>query len=273
MWYETWLENLTTGLQEAGRQLPTIAVAVLLVLLGWGLAHLGRRWSRAISETLLERLGASSRSLGRAVESSGARGNTPRIVSAFVFWIVLLVFVAAAVEVVGLPRVTELIGRLATYVPNLLAASLIILGGLILARVVRAAVLRAAESGGVAQAPTIAAASEGIVIVLAAVIALEQLGISGRVLELTVTVVIGSALAAIALAFGLGARSSVANLIAAHYVTRMIRIGQTLEIEGTRGTVIELTSTAVVLETVEGRVVVPAQRFDEATTVIVDKEA
>jgi small-conductance mechanosensitive channel len=193
-------------------------------------------------------------------------------VAVFVQWLVMLVFVAAAVETVGLPVMTDLLGRLAGYAPNLLAAMLIILGGLIAARVVRSAILRAAETGGLVQARGVAVAAETIVVVLTAVVALEQLGINGRVLEMTVAVAVGSALAAVALAFGLGARSTVANLIASHYISRIFSVGQDLVIDNVKGTVIELTPTTVVLKTTGGRVVVPAQRFSDTTTVVAGEE-
>jgi small-conductance mechanosensitive channel len=272
MWYDAWLETLMDALSTLKGSLPTIAVAVSLVLVGWALAHLSRRLGRRLSERLLDRLGASSASIEEAVESSGTRGRTQRVVAGFLFWLVFLVFLAAAVETLGLPVMTDLLGKLAAYAPNLLAAALIALAGVIVARVVRSAALRAAEAGGIAHAPGVAAAAESIVIVLVAVIALEQLGVNGRVLELTVAVTVGSALAAVALAFALGARSSVANLIAAHYLSRLVRVGQSLVIDGIRGKVLELTPTAVVVETVEGRVVVPAQRFHDTSAVILNEE-
>jgi small-conductance mechanosensitive channel len=206
------------------------------------------------------------------VDSSGIRGNTPRIVGGFVFWLVLLVFLAAAVETLGLPVMTDLLGRLAAYAPNLLAAALIGLGGLIAARVVRSAAMRAAEAGGISQPRGVATAAEIVVIVLIVVIALEQLGVNGRVLELTVAVTVGSALAAVALAFGLGARASVSNLIAAHYLARTVSAGQRVSIDGITGTVIELTPTTVVLKTTQGHTVVPAQRFSESSTTILLEE-
>ena len=273
MWYDTWLETIVGGLHTVRGHLPAIAGAILFVLVGWVLAILSRRWSRRLTERLLDRLGATSSSIGKAVESSGARGNTPGIVSGFVFWLVILIFLAAAVETLGLPVMTDLLGRIAAYGPNLLAAILIALAGLIAARLVRSATMRAAEAGGVAQARGVATAAEVVVIALVVVIVLEQLGVNGRVLELTVAVTVGSALAAVALAFGFGARTSVANLIAAHYVARLLTVGQSVVIDDIRGTVIELTPTAVVLKTKEGHVVVPAQRFQETSTVIVLDEA
>jgi hypothetical protein len=273
MWYETWFETMIEGLRSLEAHLPSIGAALLLVLAGWVLALLGRRWSRRLIERFLDRLGGSASSIGRAVDSSGLRVSTPAVVGGFVFWLVLLVFVAAAVETLGLPVMTDLLGRLAAYAPNLLAAILIALAGVIGSRVVRSAALRAAEAGGLQQARGVATAAEIVVVVLTVVIALEQLGVNGRVLELTVAVTVGSALAAVALAFGLGARASVANLIAARYVAGVLTVGQEVAIDDVRGTVLELTPTAVVLKTGDGQVYVPAQRFHDARTVVLLEEA
>jgi small-conductance mechanosensitive channel len=167
---------------------------------------------------------------------------------------------------------TELLGKLAAYAPNLLAAALISLVGLIAARVLRSAAMRAAEAGGISQARGIATAAEIVVIVLVVVIALEQLGVNGRVLELIVAVTVGSALAAVALAFGLGARASVSNMIAAHYLMGTFDVGQTVVVDGITGTIIQHTPTAVVLKTSEGRAVVPARRFHDTSTLILLEE-
>lgn len=269
---ESWRDIAEAIAGTAADYVPILGAALLLVLTGWLLAHLGRFWTRRLIQRLLERLGGSTGPIGQAVENSGARSTTPRLVAGFVFWAVLLVFVAAAVETLGLPVVTELLGKTAAYMPKLLAASLIVLGGMICARIVRSGVLRAAEGGGISQANAIAVVAEFIVVILAAVVALEQLGVNGRVLELTVAVIVGSVLAAAALAFGLGARSSVENLIAAHYVARLIQVGDLVEIGDQRGRVVELTTTAVVLETPRGRVLVPAHQFHDAPSTIVTEE-
>jgi small-conductance mechanosensitive channel len=107
---------------------------------------------------------------------------------------------------------------------------------------------------------------------MALVIALEQLGVNGRVLELTLAVTVGSTLAAAALAFGLGARASVANIIAARYVAQLYRVGQRVRIDGLEGTVAQLTPTSVVVQTDDGRAAVPASRFQEVSSVLVSEE-
>jgi small-conductance mechanosensitive channel len=93
------------------------------------------------------------------------------------------------------------------------------------------------------------------------------------VFELTLAVTVGSTLAAAALAFGLGARASVANIIAARYVAQFCRVGQAVRIDDVEGTVVQLTPTAVVVETPEGRAVVPAGRFHETSSVLLAGES
>ena len=99
---------------------------------------------------------------------------------------------------------TDLLGRIVTYLPNLVGAMLIISAGMIGAQIVRASVKTAAETAGIARSRVLAGASHAVVLVIASVIALEQLGVNGRILGLALIVIIGSAFAAAGLAFGLG---------------------------------------------------------------------
>ena len=68
-------------------------------------------------------------------------------------------------------------------------------------------------------------------------------------------------IAGAALSFGLGARSAVANLIAAHYLHPLFRVGQTIRVADVHGQIVALTPVAIVLDTPQGRVVVPAGTF------------
>ena len=272
MWYHTLLDTFRDSLEKVREYFPTVAGALALLLLGWGIAWVLGRASRGVTDRLLARLGGGAE-VGDAIESSGARAVGPKLVGGLVFWLVLMLFVAAAVEVLGLPIMTDLLGQVAAYFPNLLAAVIIVFVGLVGARIARAAVAKAAAAADVTHADTIANAVHAVVLVMALVIALEQLGVNGRVLELTLAVTVGSTLAAAALAFGLGARTSVANIIAARYVAQLYRVGQEIRIDGVEGTVVELTSTSVVVRTDEGRAAVPASRFQETSSVLVSEEA
>jgi small-conductance mechanosensitive channel len=164
---------------------------------------------------------------------------------------------------------TDLVSKLAAYAPNLIAAAALIVGGLVAARIGRGAVAKTATLMRLEhQADTLAAFSYALIITIAMVMALEQIGIEGRVLELVLAVTLGSVLAAAGLAFALGARSAVSNIVAARYVTQLCQMGQEIEIEGIRGTVAALTATAVIIDTDKGSVIVPAARFHDSLPVL-----
>lgn len=272
MWYQAVLDLLRDAFNVVWTRSPALLVAAILLLLGWIIGRVLSRVARHVADRLISRWERSSNTLSLAMKTSGAHSVAPKIAGAFVFWLVFLIFCASAAEIAGLPIMTDVLGKTTAFLPNILIAAVIILLGLVGGRLAQGATTVAAQAAGVPQGPAIAKVAHAIVLVATLVIALDQLGVNGHVLELTLVVSIGSALAAAALAFGLGARSSVANLISARYVAQFCEIGQRIRIEAVEGNVVGLTPTAVILETGEGRVIVPANRFQESHAVLVAKE-
>jgi hypothetical protein len=107
------------------------------------------------------------------------------------------------------------------------------------------------------------------VVLVAVVVALEQVGIEAQVLIVIVAIVLGTTLAGAALAFGLGARTAVSSIIGSYYVAQAYRIGQLVRIGTIEGKIVQTTPTAVFLDTPHGRVLVPAKQFSEEVSVLV----
>jgi hypothetical protein len=245
-----------------------IASAALLLLVGWLLGRLARYLASRGAGALLTRLGARP-SLRGAIVSSGVAGHVPAVIGGFVYWLVLLFFVAAALETLGLPVVTGALNRLAYYLPNVLAALVVIFGGVILGGLVRGLIGRTAASAGVDLGTAAGRLAQWTVVLVAVVVALEQVGIEAQVLIVIVGIVLGTTLAGAALAFGLGARTAVSSIIASYYVAQAYRIGQLVRIGSIEGKIVQTTPTAVFLETPQGRVLVPAKQFGEEVSVLV----
>jgi len=267
MFLKEWFDAAMAAMPE---HVPAIVGALLLLVVGWAVAKLLSFVGRALSQRMLDRL-STGETFGGALDTSAVPTASPRLIGSFVFWIVLTLFGVAAIEILGLPILTGLLSRLAAYLPNIVAAAALVIGGLAAARLARSAMARASRVMGLeAQAPALAGLSHALVITIATVMALEQLGLHGRVLELLLAVTLGSVLAAAGLAFALGARTAVANIVAARYVTQLCRPGQEVRIDGVQGTVVEFSSTAVIIESKEGRVIVPAARFHEGSPVLIE---
>ena len=72
-------------------------------------------------------------------------------------------------------------------------------------------------------APTIGANVRGTVMLLAVVVAIEQVGIQAAIVIVIVALVVGAVLAGAGLAFGIGGRTAVSNIIASQCVANISR--------------------------------------------------
>jgi len=86
-------------------------------------------------------------------------------------------------------------------------------------------------------------------------------------------VILGALLGGGALAFSLGARQMVSNLLAAQQLRQHYQVGDHIRIGELDGTVLEITARSVILETEEGRAQVPACQFDEQPCVVLSRNA
>lgn len=261
------LEELT---RSAKALLPDMLVAAALILVGLLLGQLLRVASRRLAAAALERLGRRP-SLATAFERTQLPRTVPRVVAAFAFWLVFLFFAATALETLGLPVITDSLSRFIYYLPNVLAAGLIVAAGIVVGRLAGATVGATAASAGVAASRALGRLADGGIVLLAIVVSLEELGIDSGALVVMLTVIFGSALGAAGLAFGLGARTAVSNLIAAHNLTRTYKVGQTVRIGDLEGRIVEATPRAIVLATERGRTLVPAKKFDEEISLLVSE--
>ncbi|KPJ85823.1 MAG: hypothetical protein AMS18_16025 [Gemmatimonas sp. SG8_17] len=264
-----WLIGVVDSLKQL---LPQLIAAASLLIAGWLLAHLLKLLANRLIAGVLERFRKHA-DLKYAVEEAGVRSAAPRIVAGFVFWVVFLLFAAAAVESLGFTVVTGVLSEITYYLPNVLAAAVVVAGGVVIGKLVRKGVSAAARSSGIVRAGRVGQTAQGTVIIVAAVIALDQIGIDAQLLITLVTVIIGAAFASAGLAFGIGAKTTVSNIVASYYLSQTYRIGQTVRIGEIQGEILQVTPTAVILATPEGRLLVPAKRFNEEASLLLVETA
>ena len=251
--------------QTALAYLPQVAGAALLLLLGWLVAKL----MRLMAYRLLSRVGRWG-AIERELKASGVENLAPKTVASLVFWVVFLLFFAAAGQVLGLVVITGGINRLAAYLPSLVSAVLVGAAGVVVANLAASAAAGAARSARIAQASLLGQAARVSVLCVTAIIALEQLGIHSTALVVVMGLLAGGAVGGAALAFGLGSRATVSNMVAARDLTRHYRIGQTIEIAGVRGSILRFTPGGVVLDTGAGVALVPATRFQVDVSLLLE---
>jgi small-conductance mechanosensitive channel len=266
-WVEGWNDGLSAAMRNVSGHLPSLLSAFALLLAGYLIARLLRRWTGALAVASLGRLPGAT-AVRVALERTGMQKTLPPVLGAAVFWTVMLVFAAAAVEVLGLPGVAGIADRLAYYVPQVIAAILILFVGYLAGNLAYGAVSGAAVSLHVAYANALGRAAQATVLLVATVIAIDQVGIDSTFLIVILTIIMATTLGGAALAFGLGCGTAVSSIIACYYVTKAFRLGEHVRIAGWEGRIVEIAPTSVVLQTADGRVFIPAKKFGEETSTL-----
>lgn len=265
--------NLTEALDQAVMatlellltHLPHLLGALALLLVGWLLARLLRLATRR-GAALLDSL--ISRSTGQA---RWRIGRSAAILGAVVYWVVLLLFVTAATQMLGLQTFTDWLKQLVDYLPTLAAGLLIVAAGYVLSGFV-AEIVRATATGLAApQRDALARMAQGATLVMALLVGADQIGLKVTWLAIFATVLAASLIGGVTIAVSLGARSYVSNLIGAHYLRQAFRLGQHVRVSGHQGHIVDITATSLVLETDSGRVALPGRVYHDEAIVLITR--
>ena len=249
-------------------QSNVIAAAVLLVA--------GILLSFLLRMLVVRAVAAAERALpGRALRTQlpglGREWRVSDIVGAVVFWATLLFFVATAANALGLALLTTAVASLAEFVPRIFAAVLVVVAGIVTGNLARSAMRAAGAGPGKLISPGFGELVRLGIIIAAILIAVGELGIETGLLTAIFSVALAALLGGFALAFGLGARTAISNIIGSHYLRQTFEIGQTVRIGGAEGPIADLTAIAVILDVPDGRIVVPAKQFGEMQSTLLLK--
>jgi len=271
--FSQWSDVLTGVLDKSVTQLlqylPNVLGAFLILFIGLIIAYLLR--ATAVRLALLGERALARISAGRGTVSSRLSGASVKILGSFIFWVVLLFFITAATQVLGLHIFTAWLARVVDYLPTVIVGVLIVIAGFLLSRLARELVQAAAASAGERQKIVIGRVVQVLILATAILVGAEQIGIRVTFLVILAATAGIALVGAVALAVSLGAREYVANLIGAHYLRQRYSVGQLVRVADYEGRILELTDTAIILETPDGRASLPAKLFNEQAIILVMK--
>lgn len=237
--------------------MPRLATAAAILLLGLLLAFALRRLSLGLVD-VLDRLGHRFFGL-RAGERVVWRSRSTAIVPRLLYWLTVLLFIGLAASELGIPAINHAVESILGFVPVLLTAGLILGGGYVLGGIVRDALIRSSARAGFAQAEALGRWAQLLVVGGAFLVSAAQLGIDISLIVNLVTVVIGALLGSFALGIGLGTPNHVNNYLSARYLRQQFEEGEELRVGSVQGRLLRIDKRAIVLQTSEGEMHIPAR--------------
>jgi hypothetical protein len=178
-----------------------------------------------------------------------------------VFWIVLLIFAASALRILGGSLFERWTENLLAYLPSVIGGVIIIVAGFTGGALVRHVLEQASVGLGVGQSSLLGRLAQAVIVVSCIVIGIDQLGINVNFLIQLTTVTAAAVFGGIALVFALGTREHLANLIGTHYARKHYAPGDFVKIGAFQGRIVQIADGCVFIETDAGDVSVPGQHF------------
>lgn len=266
-------QDLSAGFQGLVSQvivyLPRVVAALLVLVVGWLLARL-------LSKLLVRGIGRLDELWHRLIAKRGmapvqSRHPPTRFVGELVFWLLMFIIVTLAGEILGLEIFATWLKDVFAYLLLAAAGLLIVLVGYVVSSLARDLILSATDSADMMHGELLARTAQFIILFIAVVLGIDQIGIDIFFLTVIAGVVLAGMLGGIALAFGLGARTHVSNIIAANQLRQIYQIGDRIRIADIEGRVLDILTSRVIVETEDGSVDVPAKLFDEEIVTIIEK--
>lgn len=246
-WRQVFVNSITQLGQNLAAFLPKLVATIVILLAGWLVA----RVVEFVTSRALRRLGfdtgAARLRVQEVLGNAGIAAPPSRLVARLLYWILMLVFLLSAVETLGLTAVTSTIDRLIAFLPNLVAASLIVLFTVLLGKFLRNLVGSGAAVANLGQAKRLGMAANTVVVLVGSVLAIQQLGIETGLFVSVITVLVAALTLTMGIAFALGARPVVTHILAGHFLRQTLTVGQSVEVEGKKGDLEQVGATATVL--------------------------
>ena len=191
--------------------IPQLIGAIVILIVGYIIAKV----LQAVLGRVLQAIGFDGWMERGGIKQFFDRAETNQtphsILGKLVFWFVFIIAITMAADALGIPQVSAVLAQLIAYIPNIIAAILILILAALLANFL-ASIVRGATGSGL-----LGSVAQYAIMVYAIFAAITQLGIAVELTAPTFLIVLGAVALAAAIAFGIGGREVAADIIQKAY--------------------------------------------------------
>ncbi|MEK7521837.1 MAG: hypothetical protein AAB599_03495 [Patescibacteria group bacterium] len=215
--FQAWQSALIAAWTQVSTTLlsfiPNFLGAVVVFVLGILIAVWGKRLVEELLRALRLEDVANRSGFNSWMKKADIRLSATELVGDIVRWILLLVFFVAAMDILGLKVVSGILGQVLGYIPNVLAAALVLGAGFLVANFVDGLVRGAFATIDHDAARPVGRMARWVVVVVAFFAAIDQLKIAPRLIDTFFQGLTWTLVLVIGLSVGLGAKDLVAKLL------------------------------------------------------------
>ena len=211
---ETFVVPTKAILAQVGQFVVGVCLFLFLLIIGW---LISKFVIKIVVTKVLRFLKVDELSKRIEFDALLAKGgisiSLSELTGVICYWLALLITFVVALNAVGLTIAADLLQRIVLFIPNIIAAIFILIAGMFVAVILKNIVKTAGNNVGISQGDLLSKITEVVIMVFAISMALEQLQIGARIIELTISIILGAFGLGFALAFGLGCKDMAAKSV------------------------------------------------------------
>ena len=218
MLIQTWTDVFTRALQDIGTEIisytPKLFVALVIFILGWVFGVILGRIVSQIVKTVKVDNALREAGFEDIFSKAGFSLDSGKFLGGLVKWFIIVIFLVPTLEVLQLNQVNQFLrDDVLTYLPNVIAAVLILLIAALIAEVMQRIVTGSAKAADLTSARFLGSVTRWAIWLFAILAALGQLNVAGAFVETLFTGIVIAVSLALGLAFGLGGQEAAARYI------------------------------------------------------------
>jgi small-conductance mechanosensitive channel len=239
--------------------LPALLTGAVVLLIGWLFAKVVRAIVLRTSGKTLDKVAESSGMSSVLAKLGGA--TLSKLVAGLLYALILLVFIMASADLMGLALVTRALESFMAYLPTLLTALTIFVLGLWMGDKVGQLVLTVTESAGLSSGRSIARVLGGVIVLFTSITALNMAGVDTELITSNIQIVLAGILLAFGLAYGFAARDVLTNILSSFYGKDRFKPGMTIRIGQDEGVIKRIDSISLTMDVSGKEVLIPTSKL------------
>ena len=212
-WYEITVESVQDLVAGLINFIPALAGALIVFFIGWFVSVVVGRVVADVLKRLRFNQIFERGNWKEALAKADVKVDPSGFIGAIFKWVLTIVFLLAAVEILGLDQVAVFLQGVLAYLPNVIAAALIFVVAVIIADIVEKVLRTAVESTQVGYGHLVGVIVRWSIWVFAIIAILSQLGVAPVLLQTVFTGLVALVVLAGGIAFGLGGKEVAAEVL------------------------------------------------------------
>ncbi len=265
------MEALRQLLEKFISYVPNVLGALVIVVVGYIVTRLVTTvLKRLLRMVGVDRLGERLSDID-VIRRAEIQISLSTVIAQILYYLMMMIILVAATDVLGLQVVSNLVVLAIAYIPNLVAAIVIVVIGAIVADMLRELATVACRSFGIPAAPMIGSIVFWFVLVAILITALSQAQLQTDFIVANLSILLAGLSLAFALAYGLAARPLMGGFLAHFYNRGKINIGDVISLDGVEGKVLSIDRASFTLLSNSQYVIVPLSKLQTETVRILER--